>query len=149
MISETIVQHVADTLKMDINTVRAINFYKDGDTTHFNQTLDEFYFDRVWSETLSTSEYTQRRLAVDNFNKFNKYKKRGIAMLPTKYGLGFTAKFLNQAGALIHVYTDGSVLITHGGVEIGQGLHTKSFYLLIKLNFSDADCFKGIWDTSF
>lgn len=124
------IQHLADTLNKDVNIVRSINFYKDGDKTHFNQILDEFHFDKVWSETIATSDYEKRRKVVDEFNAINRYKKRGIAMLPTKYGVSFTAKFLNQAGALVHIYTDGSVLITHGGVEIGQGLHTKSILSL-------------------
>lgn len=59
------------------------------------------------------------------FNRENRYKKKGLAIVPTKFGISFTALFLNQAGALVHVYTDGSVLISHGGVEMGQGLHTK------------------------
>lgn len=55
----------------------------------------------------------------------NRWKKRGVAIIPTKFGVSFGAKFLNQGGALLHVYTDGSVLLTHGGMEMGQGLHTK------------------------
>ena len=68
----------------------------------------------------------KRKLECEAFNKINKYRKRGITMMPTKFGLAFTARFLNQAGALVHVYTDGSVKIAHGGTEMGQGLHTKS-----------------------
>lgn len=64
-------------------------------------------------------------------NRENRYKKKGLAIVPTKFGISFTALFLNQAGALVHVYTDGSVLISHGGVEMGQGLHTK----MIQVNF--------------
>ena len=55
----------------------------------------------------------------------NRWLKRGVALIPTKYGIAFGLKHLNQAGALLHIYTDGSILLTHGGVEIGQGLHTK------------------------
>lgn len=62
---------------------------------------------------------------MEQFNAQNRWKKRGIAVYPTVFGAGYTAKFLNQAGALVHIYTDGSVLLTHGGVEIGQGLHIK------------------------
>lgn len=71
------------------------------------------------------SEYHHRKKEVDSFNKNNRYRKRGLAMIPSKFGIAFTATFLNQAMALVHVYTDGTVLITHGGVEMGQGLHTK------------------------
>lgn len=59
------------------------------------------------------------------FYRENRFKKKGLAIVPTKFGIAFTALFLNQAGALVHIYTDGSVLISHGGVEMGQGLHTK------------------------
>jgi xanthine dehydrogenase molybdopterin-binding subunit B len=88
--------------------------------------LNDFHIDRVWKELLETSEYSRRRVEVDAFNAANQYKKRGIVCMPTKFGLAFTARFLNQASALVHIYTDGSVLVSHGGTEMGQGLHTKS-----------------------
>ena len=68
----------------------------------------------MWRELLASSEYDKRRIAVDEFNAKNKYKKRGLTAIPTKFGLSFTARFLNQAGALVHIYTDGSVLLSHG-----------------------------------
>ena len=69
--------------------------------------------------------YSERKTAIHQYNKLNKHKKRGISMIPTKFGLSFTARFMNQAAALVHVYVDGSVRISHGGTEMGQGLHTK------------------------
>jgi xanthine dehydrogenase/oxidase len=63
--------------------------------------------------------------SINAFNTTHKYRKRGIAMIPTKFGIAFHTYFLNQAGALVHVYTDGSVLVSHGGIELGQGIHTK------------------------
>ena len=66
-----------------------------------------------------------RKAQVKEYNSKNKYRKRGIVCMPTKFGLSFTARFLNQAGALVHIYVDGSVLVSHGGTEMGQGLHTK------------------------
>jgi xanthine dehydrogenase/oxidase len=69
--------------------------------------------------------YESRRQAVDEFNSTHKWKKRGLSLIPTKFGISFTALFLNQAGALVHIYHDGSVLVAHGGTEMGQGLHTK------------------------
>lgn len=63
-------------------------------------------------------------------NRENRYKKKGLAIVPTKFGISFSIAFLNQAGALVHVYTDGSVLISHGGVEMGQGLHTKMIQVI-------------------
>lgn len=67
----------------------------------------------------------KRQRQIDEFNRAHRWRKRGIAMVPTKFGIAFTALFLNQASALIHVYQDGSVLLSHGGTEMGQGLHTK------------------------
>lgn len=71
------------------------------------------------------ANYKQRKINVNEFNKEHQYRKRGIYLLPTKFGIGFGLKVLNQAGALIHIYNDGTVLISHSGMEMGQGLHTK------------------------
>merc|ERR1719482_880798 len=68
---------------------------------------------------------SQRRRDIDEFNAKNKWVKRGAALTPTKFGIAFTAHFMNQGGALVHLYPDGTVLVTHGGTEMGQGLHTK------------------------
>ncbi|KAF3856979.1 hypothetical protein F7725_008838 [Dissostichus mawsoni] len=87
--------------------------------------LDQFTLDRCWDECMFRSEYQQRRAAIELYNRQNRWTKRGLAIVPTKFGISFTALFLNQAGALVHIYTDGSVLLTHGGTEMGQGLHTK------------------------
>ncbi|XP_031575307.1 xanthine dehydrogenase/oxidase-like [Actinia tenebrosa] len=105
--------------------VREMNFYKEGDLTHYNQKLTGCNVSRVWNELLEKCDYEKRKHDVEQFNSVNRWKKRGIAIIPTKFGIAFTALFLNQAGALVHVYTDGSVLVTHGGTEMGQGLHTK------------------------
>jgi len=99
--------------------------YKEGDKTHYGQTLDYCTVNRCWDECLKSSRYEERKEEVEEFNLNNRYKKRGISIVPTKFGIAFTALFLNQAGALVLVYRDGSVLISHGGTEMGQGLHTK------------------------
>jgi Molybdopterin-binding domain of aldehyde dehydrogenase len=67
----------------------------------------------------------RREKEVVDFNAANRYRKRGLCMMPVKFGISFTVKFMNQGGALVHVYTDGTVLVSHGGTEMGQGLHTK------------------------
>lgn len=125
MVCENIVTHVASYLKMDPMAVRSLNLYREGDQTHYNQILDHCTLDRCWSECRTTSRLDERRASIESFNRANRYKKRGMAIVPTKFGIAFTALFLNQAGALVHVYKDGSVLLTHGGTEMGQGLHTK------------------------
>ena len=79
----------------------------------------------MWDQLKTESKYDERRAAVEEFNKTHKWQKKGLALIPTKFGISFTALFLNQAGALVHIYHDGSVLVAHGGTEMGQGLHTK------------------------
>ncbi|KAJ8353445.1 hypothetical protein SKAU_G00210120 [Synaphobranchus kaupii] len=125
MVSEGWMSNVALRCGLPAEQVRSINMYKEGDMTPFNQCLEQFTIGRCWDECLSISDYHQRRVQVEQFNKQHRWKKRGISIIPTKFGISFTAVFLNQAGALVHVYTDGSVLLTHGGTEMGQGLHTK------------------------
>uniref|UniRef100_A0A4W6FUD7 Xanthine dehydrogenase n=1 Tax=Lates calcarifer TaxID=8187 RepID=A0A4W6FUD7_LATCA len=125
MISESWITDVAQSLGKAAEEVRRLNLYMEGDSTPYNQILDQFTLDRCWDECLSRSEYQQRRAAIDLYNRQNRWTKRGLAIVPTKFGISFTAVFLNQAGALVHIYTDGSVLLTHGGTEMGQGLHTK------------------------
>lgn len=107
------------------DTVREINFYTEGQLTHFNQKLEDCQIQSVWTELKERSDFQQRRAAVEAYNAKHRWRKRGLAIIPTKFGIAFTALFMNQAGALIHVYADGSVLLTHGGTEMGQGLHTK------------------------
>uniref|UniRef100_A0A0N4ZXA3 xanthine dehydrogenase n=1 Tax=Parastrongyloides trichosuri TaxID=131310 RepID=A0A0N4ZXA3_PARTI len=123
--TETIMSHVSEILNVDVDKLREVNFYKEGDVTHFGMTLRKCNISRCWDECKSLSNYNERKEKVERFNEHSKYKKRGIYLLPTKFGIGFGFKQLNQAGCLINVYTDGSVLISHGGMEMGQGLHTK------------------------
>ena len=125
MVCETWLTHVADFLGKPVEELRQLNMYKEGQLTHFNQPLENFHVPRLWSELMKNSEFEKRRRDVAEFNKQNKWTKRGMSMIPTKFGIAFTARFLNQAGALVHVYTDGSVLLTHAGTEMGQGLYTK------------------------
>ncbi|KAJ3046276.1 hypothetical protein HDV00_000089 [Rhizophlyctis rosea] len=125
MVAEQYINHIATYLKKPVEDVMRLNFYKCDQLTHFNQPMENVYLDRMWEDTLRTSDFEQRKVEVAQFNEKHKYRKRGIAAMPTKFGLSFTARWLNQAGALVLVYVDGSVLITHGGTEMGQGLHTK------------------------
>ncbi|KAL5036700.1 hypothetical protein BDV3_005886 [Batrachochytrium dendrobatidis] len=125
MVAEQYITHVANYLSKPVEEIRRLNLYKDGQITHFNMPLEKVYLDRSFSEVLVSSDYENRLAAVKEFNRNNKYRKRGITIMPTKFGLAYTARWLNQAGALVHVYTDGSVRLSHGGTEMGQGLHTK------------------------
>jgi xanthine dehydrogenase/oxidase len=129
MVTEQFITHVAEHLGKSVEEIRYKNLYKDGETTHFSMPLESVYLDRCWHELMETSDFNKQRAEVEAFNKQHKYRKRGLALMPTKFGLAFTARFMNQAGALVHVYVDGSVKIAHGGTEMGQGLHTKSIYV--------------------
>lgn len=79
----------------------------------------------MWDRLEKEVDWKARRKAVDEFNAKHKWVKRGVSMVPTKFGIAFTAKYMNQGGALVHLYVDGTVLVSHGGTEMGQGLHTK------------------------
>uniref|UniRef100_A0A2D4HXB2 Xanthine dehydrogenase/oxidase n=4 Tax=Micrurus TaxID=8634 RepID=A0A2D4HXB2_MICLE len=132
MVAECWISDIALKCGLPAEKVRKINMYSEGDITHFNQKLEDFTLKRCWEECLTKSKYHSRRTNIEKFNQQNRWKKRGIAIIPTKFGISFTVPFLNQAGALIHVYTDGSVLLTHGGTEMGQGLHTKMIQVASK-----------------
>ncbi|GES98695.1 xanthine dehydrogenase [Rhizophagus clarus] len=125
MITENIISEVADKLGVDAVELREKNFYSEGQSTHFNMTLNDWHIPSLYEQVKISSEYVRRRQEINEFNEKHKWRKRGLSLIPTKFGLSFTALHLNQAGALVHIYTDGSVLVSHGGVEMGQGLHTK------------------------
>jgi len=126
-IAETYIEEIADHLKIPAERLREINMYKpDGNMiTHFRQELKDWYVPLMYEQVQKESAYDERRAAIEEYNKTHKWNKRGLAIVPTKFGISFTALFLNQAGALVHIYHDGSVLVAHGGTEMGQGLHTK------------------------
>ncbi|KAK6925645.1 Aldehyde oxidase/xanthine dehydrogenase, a/b hammerhead [Dillenia turbinata] len=125
LIAENWIQRIAMELKKSPEEIREINFQGEGSLLHYGQKLQDCTLARLWSELKSSCNFLIARRDVDEFNSKNRWRKRGIAMIPTKFGISFTTKFMNQAGALVQVYTDGTVLVTHGGVEMGQGLHTK------------------------
>jgi len=127
MITEEVMDHLAAVTGVDGNALRLANMYPDGYKTPFGQVLEksEWRVPRAWLELSADAKVAEREAAVEAFNREHKWRKRGMAMLPTKYGINFTAKFMNQGGALVHLYTDGTILVTHGGTEMGQGLHTK------------------------
>ncbi|KAJ1982432.1 hypothetical protein H4R34_001725 [Dimargaris verticillata] len=123
--TESWIREVADRLQMPVETLQTLNFYQQGQTTPYNQPLTDWHFKATWDQVWHSAQYQARRQAIDAFNRTSRWKKRGLAIVPTKFGISFTERFLNQAAALVHIYTDGSVLLTHGGTEMGQGLHTK------------------------
>ncbi|KAL2135924.1 hypothetical protein VTI74DRAFT_6307 [Chaetomium olivicolor] len=124
-IAECYMSEVADRLGMPVERFREINMYKPGEITHFNQELTDWHVPLMYKQVQEESDYAARREAITKFNASHKWRKRGLALIPTKFGISFTALWFNQAGALVHIYHDGSVLVAHGGTEMGQGLHTK------------------------
>lgn len=123
--AESYMSEVADRLGMPVEEFRQINFYEPNEETHFNQPIQDWHVPLMYEQVQEESAYAERRKAVTEFNNSHKWRKRGLALIPTKFGISFTALWLNQAGALVHIYHDGSVLVAHGGTEMGQGLHTK------------------------
>ncbi|HLB13406.1 MAG TPA: xanthine dehydrogenase molybdopterin binding subunit [Burkholderiales bacterium] len=125
--SEHVVDEIAHHLGLDPLAVRKANFYgASRDLTPYGMQVEDFVADRLFDELERSSEYGLRRDAIRKWNATSPIVKRGIAMTPVKFGIAFTATFFNQASALVHVYQgDGSVLLNHGGTEMGQGLFTK------------------------
>ena len=124
---ERIIEDIAYALGKDPLDIRKANFYgiDERNVTPYHQTVTDNILERLVGELEQSSEYAARRQAVLEFNKKNPLIKRGIALTPVKFGISFTATWYNQAGALVHVYNDGSIHLNHGGTEMGQGLNTK------------------------
>ncbi len=124
---ETIIDRIARYLKKDAAEIRFKNFYKisDRNTTPYGQLVEQNRLYLLWDQFYESSEYSIRRKAINEFNNKNEFYKKGLALTPVKFGISFTTSFLNQAGALVNVYKDGTVLVNHGGTEMGQGIHSK------------------------
>jgi xanthine dehydrogenase large subunit len=124
---EAAVEHLAFVLGQEPAELRARNFYPVAPalSTHYGQEVEDFILDRLVPELEKSSNYHARKAEIAAWNSTNRTLARGIALSPVKFGISFTLTHLNQAGALVHVYSDGSVLLNHGGTEMGQGLHQK------------------------
>ena len=124
--AERMMDQLSIKLGVDPLTIRKRNFYKKGrDITPYGQQVRDNVIRKLVLELEKSSDYQQRRKDIVAFNRKNKFLKKGIALTPVKFGIAFTLMHLNQAGALVHVYTDGSVQVNHGGTEMGQGLNLK------------------------
>ena len=123
---EDILGRAAPVLGIDPAELRRRNFYRPGQATPYGQVVkDAGRLPAMWDQLRAECEWDARRSEVERFNLAHADRKRGLAMTPVKFGISFTFTSFNQAGALVIVYKDGSVLINHGGTEMGQGLHTK------------------------
>ncbi len=127
VVIEDAMQRAAERLGKDPNVFRVASFYGDAprNVTPYGMRVDQPRAARLWEELSASSDYATRSAAIAAHNATSSVVKRGLGFMPVKFGISFTATLLNQAGALVLVYADGSVQMNHGGIEMGQGLHTK------------------------
>ena len=126
---ERVIDHIAHDLGLDATKVRKVNFYKDMgggvQTTPYHMPVEDFILNDLVKALEKSSDFRKRQMAVADWNRASPILKKGIALTPVKFGISFTLTHLNQAGALVHVYQDGSIHLNHGGTEMGQGLNRK------------------------
>jgi xanthine dehydrogenase large subunit len=130
MAAEGMIEDIARKIAKDPLDVRKTNLYREGrDRTPYGQVVEQHVLIRLIEQLELSCDYRSRRAAIVDFNHASaengSHLRKGLALTPVKFGISFTANHLNQAGALVHVYTDGSIHLNHGGTEMGQGLHTK------------------------
>ena len=130
LVGEEILDRVARALGLPPDRVRERNFYREGETpdrnqTHYGQPVVDNHLPELWAQLKDSAHFDARRVAVEAHNATSASAKRGLAITPVKFGISFNKTEYNQAGALVHLYTDGSVQLNHGGTEMGQGLHSK------------------------
>ena len=124
---ENILENISQKLNKDSCEIRKINFYKNKtkNETHYGMKITDNVISDIFDQLINKSQYFKRKKDIEKFNSKNKILKKGISITPVKFGISFTTTHLNQAGALVHIYTDGSIHLNHGGIEMGQGLMTK------------------------
>ncbi|MTH78783.1 xanthine dehydrogenase molybdopterin binding subunit [Paracoccus aestuariivivens] len=125
IMAERVVEDIAYALGRDPLEIRKLNLYQNGQLTPYHQEVEDQILPRIFEELETSSDYHARRQAVLDWNARGGTIRKGIAITPVKFGISFTATWFNQAGALIHLYSDGSIHLNHGGTEMGQGLNTK------------------------
>lgn len=133
ILAENVIEEIACAVGKDALDIRKLNCYQgEKNTTPYGQKIDDDVLLTLIEELETSSNYRARREAIKAFNKKNPFLKKGLALTPVKFGISFTSKHLNQGGALLHIYTDGSVHVSHGGTEMGQGLYTKVAQIVAK-----------------
>ncbi|WP_254074861.1 xanthine dehydrogenase molybdopterin binding subunit [Pseudomonas graminis] len=138
---EEVMDVIARHLGKDPLAVRKANYYgkTERNVTHYHQTVEHNMLEEMTAELEESSNYAERRKAIKAYNANSPILKKGLALIPVKFGISFTASFLNQAGALIHIYTDGSIHLNHGGTEMGQGLNVKVAQVVAEVFQVDID----------
>jgi xanthine dehydrogenase molybdopterin binding subunit len=127
LVIEEIIDRVARATGLAPDVVRERNLYRgagETNTTHYGQEIEDDRIPRIWSELVESSDFAARRAQLRQWNQENPGRKRGLAMTPVKFGISFTTTHLNQAGALVLIYQDGTIQVNHGGTEMGQGVYT-------------------------
>ncbi|WP_411826705.1 xanthine dehydrogenase molybdopterin binding subunit [Luteolibacter sp. AS25] len=128
LVIEEIIGRIAGELGISAEEIRRKNLYRgagETNTTHYGAEVSDNRLTRIWDELLTSSDFTKRKTEIASWNREHLHTKRGLAITPVKFGISFTLKHYNQAGALVLIYADGSVQVNHGGTEMGQGLHSK------------------------
>ncbi|KAA0917583.1 xanthine dehydrogenase molybdopterin binding subunit [Aquicoccus porphyridii] len=143
IVAERMIEEIAYALGRDPLEIRKANFYRPGgDVTPYHQVVEDNILERIVGELEASSQYQARRQAILDDNAKGGILRRGIALTPVKFGISFTATWYNQAGALVHVYNDGSIMLNHGGTEMGQGLNIKVAQVVAEAFAVDIDRIK-------
>lgn len=127
LVIEEIIDRIARRVGLPPEVVRERNLYRgsgETNTTHYGQEIEDNRIERIWRELMQSSQFAERRAALGAWNAKSPHRKRGIAITPVKFGISFTTTHLNQAGALVLLYQDGTVQVNHGATEMGQGVYT-------------------------
>ncbi len=139
--AERIIEEIAFAVGKDPLEIRKLNFYGPGrDTTPYHQTVEDNILPELVAQLEAEGRYWERRAEIRAFNATSRWLRKGLALTPVKFGISFTATHYNQGSALVHVYTDGSIHLNHGGTEMGQGLHTKVAQIVAEEFQVDIDC---------
>jgi xanthine dehydrogenase large subunit len=133
VVMEDAIERIARHLGKNPDAIRALNFYTLDQETPYGQKVEEDYLPKVWAEVKQLGEVDRRRAEIAAFNRHSPVLKRGLGLFPLKFGISFNIPHMNQAGALVHVYTDGSIRVNHGGTEMGQGLFIKIAQVVAKV----------------
>ncbi len=140
IVAESMMDDIARKVGQDPLEIRKLNLYQPGrDQTPYHQTVEQHIVLEMMEALETSCRYKSRREEIIEFNKTSEVIKKGLALTPVKFGISFTVQHLNQAGALVHVYTDGSIHLNHGGTEMGQGLHTKVAQIVAQVFSVDLD----------
>jgi xanthine dehydrogenase large subunit len=144
MIIECVMDDIACHLGLDALMVRKANLYgvNERNVTPYHQTVEHNLLPEMIEQLETSADYQGRRSEINDFNSTSEYLKKGMSLTPVKFGISFTAQHLNQAGALINIYTDGSIDVSHGGTEMGQGLHTKIAQIVAQVFSIDVERIK-------